>query len=129
MCRTCRVFHYMTLPQLYTNVSLRSYDHIRYCGRAGRSQGCGMASPFSMGLNGLVSRNVAGYVRTFEVTGDWKEHDVEEYSKAGRVADDYMMLNTLVRVAVEKMAVINSFRYVCMPLLKAFVDWRQPVGI
>ena len=81
-----------------------------------------MASPFSMGLNGLVSRNVAGYVRTFEVTGDWKEHDVEEHSKAGRVADDYMMLNTLVRVAVEKMAVIDSFRYVCTSFLKPFVD-------
>lgn len=75
-----------------------------------------------MGLNGLVSRNVASYVRNFKVTGDWKEHDVEEYSKAGRVADDYMMLNTLVRVAVEKMAVIDSFRCVCVHLLKAFVD-------
>ena len=81
-----------------------------------------MASPFSMGLSGLVSRNVAGYVRNFEVTGDWKEHDVEEYSKAGRVADDNMMLNTLVRVAVERMAVIDSFRYVRMHLFNAFVN-------
>ena len=122
MCRTCRVFHYMTLPQLYTTVSLRSYDYIRYCGREGRAQGCGMASPFSMGLNGLVSRNVAGYVRNFKVTGDWKEHDVEEYWKAGRVADDNMMLNTLIRVAVEKMAAIDSFRCVSMRLLSAFID-------
>ena len=122
MCRTCRVFHYMTLPQLYTTVSLRSYDYIRYCGRERRSQGCGMASPFAMSLNGLVSRNVAGYVRDFEVTGDWKEHDVEEYWKAGRVADDNMMLNTLVRVAVERMAVIDSFRCVCIHLSRAFVD-------
>ena len=81
-----------------------------------------MASPFAMGLNGLVSRNVAGYVRDFEVTGDWKEHDVEEYWKAGRVADDNMMLNTLVRVAVERMAVIDSFRCVCIHLSRAFVD-------
>ena len=73
-----------------------------------------------MSLNGLVSRNVAGYVRDFEVTGDWKEHDVEEYWKAGRVAD--MMLNTLVRVAVERMAVIDSFRCVCIHLSRAFVD-------
>ena len=81
-----------------------------------------MASPFAMALNGLVSRNVAGYVRDFRVTGDWKEHDVEEYWKAGRVSDDNMMLNTLVRVAVERMAVIDSFRCVCMRLVRAFVD-------
>ena len=101
----------MTLPQLYINVSLRSYDSIRYCGREGRAQGCGMASPFSMGLNGLVSRNVAGYVRNFEVTGQWKEHDVLEHSRVGRVPDESMMLNILVRVAVEKMVVLDSFRY------------------
>ncbi|KAL2048279.1 hypothetical protein N7G274_000190 [Stereocaulon virgatum] len=111
MLRTCRVFHYMTLPQLYINVSLRSYDTIRYCGREGRAQGCGMASPFSMALNGLVSRNVAGYVRNFEVTGQWKEHDVLEHSRVGRVPDESMMLNTLVRVAVEKMVVLDSFSW------------------
>lgn len=64
-----------------------------------------------MGLNGLVLRNVAGYVKKFEVCGEWKEHTLEEYAKVGRVPDETMMLSSLVRVAVEKMAVLDSFRY------------------
>lgn len=70
-----------------------------------------MASPFTMGLNGLVSRNVAGYVKEFRVYGEWKEHESQEHSKVGRVTDGSMMLSLLVRVAVEKMAVLYSFRY------------------
>jgi len=101
----------MTLPQLYSHVSLRSYDYVRYCRRDGRPEGCGMASPFSMGLNGLVSRNVAGYVRSFELCGEWKEHELQEYAKMGRVPDESMLLNTLVRVAVERMGVLDSFTY------------------
>ena len=69
-----------------------------------------MGSPFSMGLNGLVSRNVAGYVRSFKLHGEWKEHESEEQSKVGRVSDESMMLNSLIRVAVERMAVLDSFR-------------------
>ena len=69
-----------------------------------------------MGLNGLVSRNVAGYVKTFEVCGEWKEHALEEHARVGRVPDETMMLNSLVRVAVEKMMVLDSFRY-CMQVL------------
>lgn len=69
-----------------------------------------MASPFSMGLSGLVSRNVAGYVKSFRLQGEWKEHELQEHSKAGRVTDGSMMLCSLVRVAVEKMAVLESFR-------------------
>ena len=70
-----------------------------------------MASPFSMGLNGLVSRNVAGYVKSFEVCGEWKEHALEEHARVGRVPDETMMLNSLVRVAIERMAVMDNFRY------------------
>lgn len=70
-----------------------------------------MASPFSMGLNGLVSRNVAGYVKRFTVLGEWKDHEVEYYSKAGRVTDGSMMLSILIRVAIEKMVVLDSFRF------------------
>lgn len=79
-----------------------------------------MASPFSMGLNGLVSRNVAGYVKNFEVRGEWTEHALEEHAKVGRVPDETMMLNSLVRVAVEKMSVLDSFRY-CIYILV----WNQ----
>ena len=70
-----------------------------------------MASPFVMGLNSLVSRNVAGYVKKFRVHGEWKEYESQEHSRAGRVTDGSMMLSLLVRVAVEKMAVLYSFRY------------------
>ena len=65
-----------------------------------------------MGLSGLVSRNVAGYVRNFEVCGEWKEHNLEEFSKVGRVPDVSMMLNSLVRVAVERMGILDCFRYI-----------------
>ena len=117
----------MTLPQLYSNISLRSYDYIRYSQRDGRPQGCGMASPFSMGLNGLVSRNVAGYVRTFELCGLWKEHSIEEHAKVGRVPDESMMLNTLVRVAVERMGALHTFRSVLTSALHAVLmvgSWK-----
>ena len=70
-----------------------------------------MSSPFSMGLSGLVSRNVAGYVRRFEVCGEWAEHDLEEFAKVGRVPDGSMMLNTLVRVAIERIPELQKFRY------------------
>lgn len=61
-----------------------------------------MGSPFAMGLNGLVLRNVAGFVKKLRLVGECKEHDLEECSKNGRVPDSSMMLNTLVRVAIER---------------------------
>lgn len=64
-----------------------------------------------MGLNGLVTRNVAGYVRKFRLWGEFKEYDLEECAKVGRVPDGGMMLNCLVRAALEKMGVLESFRY------------------
>jgi len=102
----------MTLPQLYTHVSLRSYDGIRYSQNDGRPEGCGMASPFSMALNGLVCRNVVGNVRTFKVHGKWKDYEVKECAKIGRVPDSDMMLNSLVRIAVERMTALYHFRCV-----------------
>ena len=69
-----------------------------------------MSSPLSMGLNGLVSRNVAGYVRNFEICGEWKEDELEEHAKVGRVPDGSMMLNTLVRIAIERMEILERFR-------------------
>ena len=72
-----------------------------------------------MGLYGLVSRNIAGYVRNFEVCGEWREHALEEHAKVGRVPDETMMLNSLVRVAVEKMAVLESFRYCVQALVQS----------
>ena len=70
-----------------------------------------MGSPFTMALNGLVSRSVSNYVRRFEVCGEWKEHELVECSKVGRVPDSSMLLNSLVRVAIDKMAGLDEFRY------------------
>ena len=70
-----------------------------------------MACPFAMALNGLVTRNVAGYVKKFKVYGEWKDYEIEECARVGRVPDGSMLMNTLVRVAVERMAVLDDFRY------------------
>ena len=102
----------MTLHQLYTNVSLRSFDHIRDSQQDGRAEGCGMASPFAMALNALACRNIAGSVKTFKVLGKWKDHEVKECAKVGRVPDADMMLNSLIRIAVERMTALQQFRYV-----------------
>lgn len=99
----------MTLPQLYSRVTLRSYAHIRY-GSDERPEGCGSASPFAMGLNGLISRNLGGLVRSFKICGEWKEYDLEEFTRVGRIPDNSMMLNMVVRMAVEKMEKLESFR-------------------
>ncbi|KAL9606653.1 MAG: hypothetical protein Q9179_000175 [Wetmoreana sp. 5 TL-2023] len=107
----------MTLPQLYTNVTLRSYDHIRNSPGDGRPEGCGMGSPFAMGLNGLVLRNNAGYVKKLRLVGEYKEHDLEESSKNGRVPDSGMMLNTLVRVAVERSVSVTEFCLVSLKII------------
>ena len=116
ICRTCRVLHYMTLPQLYSDVTIRSYDYIRYSPNRRRPEGCGMASPFIMALNGLVSRDIVGNVKTFTLNGEWKDYGAEECAKAGRVPDNDMMLSSLIRVALEKMTALQSFRYDILPL-------------
>lgn len=64
-----------------------------------------------MGLNGLVLRNVTAYVKKFRVHGEWKDYELQEYSSIGRVTEGSMMLSTMVRVAVERMPFLDSFRY------------------
>ena len=100
----------MTLPQLYANVSLRSYDHI--CYTDGKAHGCGGPSPFFMALNAIITRNVAGWVKKFKVYGEWRDNDLEECARVGRVPDNNMMLNTLVRAAIDRMPALESFTYV-----------------
>ena len=108
-CRTCRKLYYMCLPNLYTNVKLKSYDHIRFSNETARPEGCGGGSPFAMGLNALVIRPIAQYVRTFEVAGRYKEVGVEDHAKLGRVSDGGMMVNILVRTAIDRMTALDSF--------------------
>lgn len=96
----------MTLPRLYEQVTLRSYSEIRYV--EGRPEGYGSGSPFAMGLNTLVSRTFTDYVQGFRVTGDWREHDLDDY-KQGRVPDNSMILQIVLRAALDKMKNLKSF--------------------
>jgi hypothetical protein len=104
--RTSRLFYYMTLPRLYEEVTLRSYSEIRYV--EGRPEGYGNGSPFAMGLNTLVSRNFNEYIQKFRVIGDWREHDVDDY-KQGRVPDNSMILQVVMRAALDRMKNLNAF--------------------
>lgn len=72
-----------------------------------------------MGLNTLVSRNFTDYVQTFRVAGEWREHDVDEYTK-GRVPDNSMMLQVAMRAALDKMKNLTTFAYV--PALNRGID-------
>lgn len=105
----------MTLPQLYEHVALHSYPDIKYVN--GRPEGFGSGSPFMMALNGLVTKSYAGVVKDFRIWGEWKETGVEDFAK-GRVPDNSMMLNMLLRVCVDKMAKLQSFSWEldCKPL-------------
>ncbi|KAI2000467.1 hypothetical protein LOZ49_006704 [Ophidiomyces ophidiicola] len=109
LCRTCRVLNYMALPQLYKTITLTSYDKIRY--RDELPEGCGSASPFSMGLNAIVTRNVAPLVRSFTMRGDWREDGLDEHARVGRVPDSSMMLNIAVRAAIDRMTGLESFSW------------------
>jgi hypothetical protein len=64
-----------------------------------------------MGLNTLVSRNLADYIQSFRVVGEWREHDLEDYTK-GRVPDNSMMLQIALRAALDKMKNLKVFAYV-----------------
>ncbi|PGH03406.1 hypothetical protein AJ79_07372 [Helicocarpus griseus UAMH5409] len=109
LCRTCRVLNYMTLPQLYRDLTLTSYDRIRY--RDDVVEGCGSASPFSMGLSAVVTRKVGGLVRSMTLRGEWREDELEEHSRVGRVPDSSMMLNLVVRAGLDKMPGLESFSW------------------
>ncbi|KAL4782219.1 hypothetical protein BJX76DRAFT_296676 [Aspergillus varians] len=109
LCRTCRVLNYMALPQLYRNITLISYDKIRY--RGDQPEGMGSASPFTMGLNAVITRPYASLVRDLTLRGDWREQELEEHARVGRVPDSSMMLNIAVRAAVDRMKDLESFRW------------------
>jgi len=98
----------MAQPQLYRKITLTSYDTIRY--RDNLPEGFGSASPFTMGLNALVTRNIAGLVQSLSLQGEWRDHDLEEYAQAGRLSDGSMMLNIAVRAAIDRCINLTSFR-------------------
>lgn len=99
----------MALPQLYRSLTLSSYDRIRYRGE--QPEGIGSGSPFTMGLNAVITRPYATLVRSMTLRGDWKEHELEEHARVGRVPDSSMMLNIAVRAAVDRMTSLESFSW------------------
>ncbi|KAI7303475.1 hypothetical protein KC315_g15653 [Hortaea werneckii] len=106
--RTSRLLYYLTLPVLYQRVSLHSYGDIRYVN--GRPEGFGGGSPLMMALNGLVTKSHAALVKEFRIWGQWKEVGLEEF-RMGRVPDNSMMLNILLRACVDKMSKLQSFTW------------------
>lgn len=113
--RTCKLLYYMTLPSLYKKVVLRSYPEIRYIN--GRPEGFGSGSPFLMALNGFVASGHAGMVKELRLLGQWREPMVEEFA-LGRVPDNSIMLNALVRAAMSRMNQLEAFSWGldCKPL-------------
>ncbi|KAL4740923.1 hypothetical protein BDV11DRAFT_82175 [Aspergillus similis] len=99
----------MALPKLYQNLILTSYDKIRYVGD--QPEGMGSASPFTMGLNAVITRPYATLVRSLTLRGDWREQELEEHARVGRVPDSSMMLNITVRAAVDRMRDLEDFRW------------------
>ncbi|KAF2759131.1 hypothetical protein EJ05DRAFT_485199 [Pseudovirgaria hyperparasitica] len=111
---TCRLLYYMALPKLWERVTLRSYTEVRYMD--GVPEGFGSGSPFAMGINSLVTGNVAAYVKSFALTGEWTELNMDEYTK-GRVPDNAMMLNISLRAALDKMPELETFKWELNPKL------------
>ncbi|EME47548.1 hypothetical protein DOTSEDRAFT_69486 [Dothistroma septosporum NZE10] len=113
--RTSRLLYYMTLPQLYERVNLHSYADIRYVN--GRPEGFGSGTPFQMALDGLVTKQHGALVKDFRIWGQWKELGIEDFAK-GRVPDNSMMLNILLRAATDKMTKLQSLCWEldCKPL-------------
>ncbi|KIW64772.1 hypothetical protein PV04_09682 [Phialophora macrospora] len=109
LCRTSRVLWYMTLPHLWKNVTLKSYSTIRY--RDDVPEGFGSASPFSMGLNALVTRNVSNLVRSLSLEGEFSATDLNEHARAGRVSESTMILNIAVRAVLDQCAHLEKFRW------------------
>lgn len=97
----------MTLPQLYHNVTLRSYPEIRFFN--GRPEGFGGGSPVCMALSGLSTGNSAAFVKRFRIAGAWPEAAHGDYAQ-GRVPDGSMLLNIVMRNAIDKMANVMDFR-------------------
>ncbi|CAG8296087.1 unnamed protein product [Penicillium nalgiovense] len=109
LCRTCRVLNYMALPQLYRSLTLTSYDKIRY--RDEQPEGIGSASPFTMGLNAIITRSYAKLVQSMTLRGEWKDHELEEHARVGRVPDASMLLNIAARAAIDRMTNLESFHW------------------
>ena len=109
LCRTSRVLWYMTLPHLWKKVTLKSYNTIR-C-KDDVPEGFGSASPFAMGLNALVTRNVSSLVRSLSLEGEFGAADLQEHAMAGRISESVMILNIAVRAVLDQTTHLEEFRW------------------
>ncbi|KIV87891.1 hypothetical protein PV11_03407 [Exophiala sideris] len=109
LCRTSKVLYYMTLPHLWKRVALKSHSTVHY--RNNMPEGLGSASPFSMGLNALVTRHVSSLVRSLVLEGDFKVADLEEYARASRISESTMILNIALRAAVDQCLHLENFKW------------------
>lgn len=109
LCRTSRLLQYMTLPQLYRNITLTSYDETQRLRNTVPNDGLWHASPFAMGLNVLITRKTATLVQSLSLQGDWREHDLEDY-KNQRLPDGSVMLNIAIRAAVDHCSKLQAFK-------------------
>ena len=99
----------MALPQLYRSLTLTSYDKIRY--RDDQPEGIGSGSPFTMGLNAVITRPYGSLVRSMTLRGEWNDHELEEHAQVGRVPDSSMLLNIAARAAIDRMTNLESFHW------------------
>jgi hypothetical protein len=120
ICATSRKLYYMAVPLLWRNVRLRSYSgvHSRKRTRDGEfketPEGMGGSSPFSAGLNALVTNAGTGkLVRSLRLDGEYGEGDteLERCSRAGRVSENAMMLNICTRAALESCPELQGFHW------------------
>jgi hypothetical protein len=92
-------------------VALHSYSSVRYRSD-GTAEGVGGGSPFAMGLHGLVTKGSASLTEDLRIWGELREQYGEEEARSMRVPDQTMMLNTLLRMVVDKAERLQSFRQV-----------------
>lgn len=100
----------MSLPHLWKSITLTSHNTIRY--KDGQPEGVGSASPFLMGLNALVTGKVAPLVRSITLQGEFGGPETLDYSRAGRVSEQGMVLNIAICAALDRCTQLESFRLV-----------------
>ncbi|KAF3018773.1 hypothetical protein E8E15_008189 [Penicillium rubens] len=104
-----RELHTSHFPVSNGCLTLTSYDKIRY--RDEQPEGIGSASPFTMGLNAIITRSYATLVQSMTLRGEWKDHELEEHARVGRVPDASMLLNIAARAAIDRMTNLESFHW------------------
>lgn len=98
----------MTIPRLYQTITLTAYAGVHY--RNNVPEGYGSASPFTMGLNALITRSAASLVKSLTLQGEWPQYDLEDKARVGRVPDGSMLLNIAVRAALSQCINLEHFR-------------------